>query len=253
MFCIHCYQGVDTEIHNNLVCHIKGINTYDYRIEGLMAEDNSTDRSVLLLHYYNNTFDNLDHSESNGNFPLWGIFIYSMDAPGTLVNNTLITNFYTPPGQESSIQAYYSVSPLNYSLTYSTGFDLGTVSSYFNGFGLGNGATNYPGIDPKYVNNTTSPYDYHFQTGSGCEMGDPNFIDWDDTGSPSGNPNEPNIQNRSRMGCFGGPDWKLGSEQSLIGKLADFYRRHFIPTILKSSGFALLLNYSCPSRIRMYN
>jgi len=43
-------------------------------------------------------------------------------------------------------------------------------------------------------------------SGSQAEYGDPNFIDWDDTGSPSGDPNETDEENRSRMGCFGGPD-----------------------------------------------
>jgi hypothetical protein len=49
-------------------------------------------------------------------------------------------------------------------------------------------------------------YDYTFMSGSQAEYGDPNFIDWDDTGSPSGDPNETDEENRSRMGCFGGPD-----------------------------------------------
>ena len=34
----------------------------------------------------------------------------------------------------------------------------------------------------------------------------PDFLDWDDTGTASGNPNETDPDNRSRMGCFGGPD-----------------------------------------------
>ena len=79
-------------------------------------------------------------------------------------------------------------------------------ADYFGSFIEGDGVTNSPGIDPMYVNNTVEPFDYHFQSGSGCEFGDPNFLDWDDTGTPSGDPLETDINNRSRMGCFGGPD-----------------------------------------------
>ncbi len=205
VFCLHFYASNNADIYNNLICHIEGINDYDYRIEGTMFEGSS---GTNVYDFHNNTIDRLDHSQSNGNFPLRGIFVYAATS-GSEIDNTLITHFYTPAGQTGSIQAYFS-SPANiFEASYSTGHDLGSVTSYFYNFILGDGVTNYPGIDPKYVNNTTSPYDYHFQSGSGCEMGDPDFIDWDDSGSPSGNPNETNIQNRSRMGCFGGPggDW----------------------------------------------
>ncbi|HDS30069.1 MAG TPA: PKD domain-containing protein [Firmicutes bacterium] len=206
VFCLHCYNCNGAYVHNNLICHVKGVNDYDYRIEGMMMEGYSGGDKYQ---YYNNTIDNLDHSQSNGGFPLRGIFIYAGSATDTFINNTIITYFNTPPGYSNSIQVYYS-SPSNlYDISYSTGYNLGTVSNYFVNLIQGNGCTNAPGINPLYVNNTTPPYDYTFQSGSGCEMGDPNFIDWDDSGSPSGDPNETNIENRSRMGCFGGPhgDW----------------------------------------------
>ena len=201
MFCLHCYMCNDIDVNNNLICHIEGVNDYDYRIEGMMIEGYSTNSDY---HYYNNTIDNLDHSQSNGGFSLRGIFIYSSNAPGTYINNTLMTNFYT--GGSSSIQAYFSSPSYLYDVSYSTGYNLGSITDYFYNLVEGDGVVNYPGLDPQYVNNTTSPYDYTFTSGSGCEMGDPNFLDWNDTGTASGNPNEPNEQNRSRMGCFGGPD-----------------------------------------------
>lgn len=203
MFCLHCYNCVNAKVHNNLICHIKGINDYDYRIEALMMEGISGGDKYM---YYNNTIDNLDHSQSNGNFALRGVFIYSTNATGSYINNTLISNFKAPGGQSSNMTAYFSSTSNLYNISYSTAYNMGTITNYFINLILGNGCTNYPGIDPKYVNNTTPPYNYKFQSGSGCEMGDPNFIDWDDTGAPSGNPNEPNINNRSRLGCFGGPD-----------------------------------------------
>jgi hypothetical protein len=202
VFCLHSYNCVNINVHNNLICHIDGINDYDYRIEGMMMEGYSGGAS---FHYYNNTVDELDHSQSNGNFPLRGIFCYDNNAPGTYINNSILTNFMAPAGQGGSIQAFYSTTD-TYPITYSTGYNLGTINNYFYGFITGDGCTNYPGVNPMYVNNTTSPYDYHFQSGSGCEMGDPNFIDFDDTGAPSGNPSESDKENRSRMGCFGGPD-----------------------------------------------
>jgi len=202
MFLLHCYNCTNIDVHNNLICHIKGINDYDYRIEGMMMEGyNETDHDY---HYYNNTVDNLDHSQSNGGFMLRGVFIYNTNAANTDLNNMLLSDFYSGGG--AGVQAYYASYPDIYGVSYSTGHNLDGTTDYFYNFIEGDGVTEYPGIDPQYENNTTPPYDYHFKTGSGCEMGDPNFIDWDDTGSPSGDPDEPDIQNRSRLGCFGGPD-----------------------------------------------
>jgi len=201
VFGIHCYTCNPADVHNNLICHIKGINDYDYRIEAMMMEGYS---GTQEYHYYNNTIDSFDHSTSNGGFSLRGIFIYANSATDTDINNTIMTNF--TPGGYSSVQAYFSSPSYLYDISYSTGYSLGSITDYFYNLNEGDGITNYPGIDPKYVNNTTEPYDYTFQSGSGCEMGDPNFIDWDDTGTPSGDPDETNEENRSRMGCFGGPD-----------------------------------------------
>ncbi len=201
VFGIHCYSCNPADVHNNLICHVEGINEYDYRIEAMMMEGSLT---PCAYYYYNNTIDYFDHSTSNGGFYLRGIFIYTSIGGDSYINNTIMSHFY--PETPHYINAYFS-SPSNlYEVSYSTGYTLGSITDYFHNLIEGDGVTNYPGIDPQYVNNTTEPYDYHFEEGSGCEMGDPNFIDWDDTGSPSGNPNEPDPENRSRMGCFGGPD-----------------------------------------------
>ena len=137
---------------------------------------------------------------------LRGIFIYTPAATNTYINNTIISDFSGPGTYNNNMQVYFSSPADLYTLTYSTAHNMGGTTNYFYNLILGSGATNYPGIDPDYVNNTTSPYNYHFQAGSGCEYGDPSIIDWDDTGTPSGDPDETNLQNRSRMGCFGGPD-----------------------------------------------
>jgi len=202
VFLLHCYRCLDIDVHNNLICHVEGVNDYDYRIEGMMIEGYSGPQEY---HYYNNTIDSLDHSTSDGGFPLRGIFIYANDAPGTYINNTLISNF-DGPGSWSSIQTYFSSPADIYDVTYSTGYNQDAATDYFYNLIEGDGVTEYPGIDPEYIDAVNQPYDYHFQAGSGCEMGDPNFIDWDDTGAPSGNPDEADEENRSRMGCFGGPD-----------------------------------------------
>ena len=200
-FGIHTYKCNPAYVHNNLICHVKGINGGDYRIEAMMMEGYSGDQEY---HLYNNTIDNFDHSESMSNTSLRGIFIYTDQATDTEINNTLMTYFY--PKNPGSIQAYFSSPADLYPVTYSTGYNLGSITNYFYNLIIGDGVVNFPGIDPMYVNNLIEPYDYTFLPGSGCEMGDPNFLDWDDIGTPSGDPDEPDPNNRSRMGCFGGPD-----------------------------------------------
>ena len=51
--------------------------------------------------------------------------------------------------------------------------------------------------------------DYHFPIDSPAQLGNPNFVDFDDSGPPSGDPGNFDPESRSRMGAFGGPfgDW----------------------------------------------
>ena len=56
--------------------------------------------------------------------------------------------------------------------------------------------------DPSYI---SVPTDYDLQTTSTSQYGDPSIVDWDDTGAPSNNPADHDINTRSRMGAFGGP------------------------------------------------
>ncbi|MFH1675592.1 MAG: PKD domain-containing protein [bacterium] len=208
VFLLHVQDSAYAEIKNNLICHIYGINNYDYRINGINIEGYS---GTHEYHVYNNTVDFLDTSTSTASTSPIGLICYSASFfppwTNTYVNNSLVTNIY--PHNAGSAGGFYGTTwdgPVYPSISYCTGYNLSTITNYFgSSWNFGDGITNYPGINPQYVNNTTEPYDYHYQSGSGCEMGDPNFIDWDDTGAPSGNPGETNIQNRSRMGCFGGP------------------------------------------------
>jgi hypothetical protein len=60
--------------------------------------------------------------------------------------------------------------------------------------------------DPLYLDPPNGDHD--LQLVSDGQLGDPTFVDWDDPGMPSGNPVDPNIDTRSRMGCHGGPGGK---------------------------------------------
>ena len=126
----------------------------------------------------------------------------SADIEKSFINNMIASNY----SSSTPVVCSAYLSSLPFGISYSTGYLLADLTSYFSGMKQGDGCIDFPGVDPKYINNTTPPYDYHFQPGSILEYGDPNFVDWDDTGAASGNPAEPNIQNRSRVGCFGGPD-----------------------------------------------
>jgi len=207
LFGVYVQCGLTADIHNNLFCHMECISTYSYRNMVILGENLAF--PCNNLHFYNNTVDHMDMASTTSYGQVMGMIMYSFDlyATNSYCNNTILTNLNAKPS--SYVSAYSGTSTYQYLLSYSTGYNVGSTTNYFTDWILGDGCTNYPGIDPEYINNTTAPYDYHFQSGSGCEMGDPIFIDWDDTGSPSGNPGETNIQNRSRMGCFGGPggDW----------------------------------------------
>jgi hypothetical protein len=51
--------------------------------------------------------------------------------------------------------------------------------------------------------------DYHLPIDSPAQLGDPTFVDYDDSGDPSGDPDNMDPETRSRMGAYGGPggDW----------------------------------------------
>jgi len=214
VFLLHCQDSTTAEIHNNLICHVHGIGNYDYRINGINLEGYS---GFHLYHCYNNTVDTLDTSQSIASTSPIGLIFYSASwcppFTDTYVDNGLVTNLmtkdaamamgYVGTGWNDEINGiwYYP------GIEYCTGYNISASTDFFgNNWDKGDGLVDVPGIDPLFVDNVTEPYDYRFQSGSGCEMGDPNLIDWDDTGTPSGDPDEPNIENRSRMGCFGGPD-----------------------------------------------
>ena len=57
--------------------------------------------------------------------------------------------------------------------------------------------------DPMFID--PGSYNLDIDIASQGQLGDPSFVDWDDTGMPSGDPDDPDPNTRSRMGCHGGP------------------------------------------------
>jgi hypothetical protein len=220
IFSIGEESGID--VHNNLVCHITDSSEYAINLYGAAFHIGYSINHKYS--FYNNTFDKLV-LDNQGSY--WGNtigFTYAWDSDphywpmltDSYVDNALITNLQAS-NPISGITAFFGIAEYNQgsdtwdraSIRYCTGYNLPGLTDYFvpdDGWELGDGLVDAPGVDPQYVNSTVAPYDYHFKPGSLCEYGDPNFLDWDDSGTPSGNPNDPDIQNRSRMGCFGGPD-----------------------------------------------
>jgi hypothetical protein len=56
--------------------------------------------------------------------------------------------------------------------------------------------------NPGYI---SPPGNYDIPPGAASQLGDPSIVDWDDTGTPSNDHNNPDTNKRSRMGAFGGP------------------------------------------------
>ena len=91
---------------------------------------------------------------------------------------------------------------------FSLAYDLSHLT--FSGFAEGVGFLD--DTDPQFINPSSG--DFSFPGTSPAEQGSPYIVDWDDTGDPSGDPDDTDTNTRSRMGCFGGPlgDWTPPSQ-----------------------------------------
>jgi hypothetical protein len=187
----HCDNAT---IYNNLVYNIH-VNS-DYNGAALVTG--------FSLHFcnapvvYNNTVDLLDTVD---NFFINQDFCYFYEeCPNGVFYNNIASNVtdsgWAPDGSSlgRGIQSYLYDLPCDYTLTWN--IDAAYFQQAFPNIGC-------VASDPQYIDPANSEHD--IQITSEGQLGNPTFVDWDDTGTPSGDPANMDPNTRSRMGAFGGP------------------------------------------------
>jgi hypothetical protein len=188
----------DLTIKNNLVHNLKpqapGNSNFMYGFYVI----NCTNPTLA-----NNTLDSLDVTVG---FMIQQVFAYWVEnCTGTTYMNNMATSVYCngwPPPLARGLTAINST----FTAYYCDMWDIGPGSMGGNYYFSGGVLTIDPScisLDPMYVDKATEKYD--LQTTSPAQKGDPSFVDWDDTGAPSGDPANPDMNTRSRMGAYGGP------------------------------------------------
>jgi len=192
-------------IENNLVYDLyaqDADNTYNSAdCRGIMFRMNSYN-NLDGLRIVNNTVDNLTSGEY-----VRGMF-FDIGSSNILTNyeieNNIFSNIQGPAEPDSyySSAAIYVWSPsYDVDLDYSLFYNVDVPDPDYVGVNLGPGVIE--GEDPMYYS------DYHLPLESPAQLGNPDYLDYDDTGPASGDPDDTDPETRSRMGAYGGPggDW----------------------------------------------
>ena len=181
-------------MHNNLVYHIQVWSEGQGAalVTGFSLENCAN--PVL----FNNTVNFLDTVD---NFFINQAFCYFLvECPNGVFYNNIASNVtesgWAPDGSPlgRGVQSYLYELPCDYTLTWNI------EAPYFQ--------EAYPNIgcveaQPLFIDPENGLHD--IEIASQGQLGDPSFVDWDDTGLPSGNPDDDDPSTRSRMGCHGGP------------------------------------------------
>ena len=182
----------DAVIHNNLVYNI--VAKSGGAGASLVTGFKLTDCSDPIL--YNNTVDTLDTTDNFFINQAFGYFIE--DCLNAAFYNNMATNILSsgfPPPLARGIQGVTNPLPCDFTLTWN-------IAAAYYGTAYAN---NYcVSSDPLYLDPQNGDHD--IAAGSSGQLGDPYFVDWDDPETPSGDPGNPDIDRRARMGCHGGPD-----------------------------------------------
>jgi len=150
-------------VKNNLIHHLNGKPNASYYANVYPIYNSGTYNYAGIPHT-NNTIDKIDVGTANVNGLIYGIYLYDSSGYPQDIRGNIMSNFTGPTGRCYGIYKYYAVS--SYPVGYNCGYNLSP--NYYIGSGEVPNTTNVWGSDPKFVNNTTAPYDYHLATGSPC-------------------------------------------------------------------------------------
>ena len=154
--------------------------------------------SAVLPVLYNNTVNFLDTTD---NFFINQAFCFFFEeCPNGVFYNNIAANVtesgWAPDGSSlgRGIQSYLYDLPCDYTLTWNI------KAPYFQQAFPNVGCVS---TQPLFIDPENGLHDIAIT--SDGQLGNPDFVDWDDTGAPSGDPSNPDTNTRSRMGCHGGP------------------------------------------------
>jgi len=196
-----CYisSSAGAVVKNNIIHHIVPHSPGDVNfLEGFHFE-NCTNTEIV-----NNTIDTVDSGDA--------IFInqcYAYIFNGGSVSkfdNNIATHIYSsgfPPPLARGVTG----SSCTVICDFTDVFDIGPGINGANYSGSASAGMGAISATPSYIDPNNEQYD--LSSTSAAQQGDPNFVDWDDTGTPSGNPGNTDKNTRSRMGCHGGPDGEI--------------------------------------------
>ncbi|MFH1676307.1 MAG: hypothetical protein ABIC40_04705, partial [bacterium] len=192
----------DMVIKNNLIYNIKpdaSVGSMGGNLQEGIRFNNCTNATLV-----NNTVDSMDVTAA---FFIQQVFAYRMDnCTGITFSNNMATSLYCNGFPPPLARGVLSVN-CTFTAYACNMWDIGPGGNGQNYYSSGGVLTVDPtciSADPQYSDKING--DYELASASPAQQGDPSFVDWDDTGSPSGNPANTDTNTRSRMGCTGGPD-----------------------------------------------
>jgi hypothetical protein len=189
-------------VHNNVIFSIVPLAAVGYMgavlLEGVHIEN------CINPVIYNNTVSMLDSSHA---FFINQCFAYMIlfSKDGTFYNN-IATHIYSsgwaPDGSPLArgVQSCEELLMCDYTCTFDIKIPSGEGAHYFQ---MASARTGCIDVAPGYIDPASENFDIMY--GGAAQMGHPDYVDWDDTGAPSGDPGNTDPETRSRMGCHGGP------------------------------------------------
>jgi len=198
-YSIEISDSTGITVKNNLVYNIVPHATGNVIFQYVVYISNCTNPIVA-----NNTVHNINSNDAFLN----EAFVYFLeDTSGITFTNNIATTIYAngfPPPMARGVEGVNLPVTCDFCDTY----DIGPGSFY----GADYYGTATPGTgpiydDPLYIDPDNG--DFEISASSPAQQGDPSFVDWDDTGSPSNDPLNTDTNTRSRIGCHGGPGGEL--------------------------------------------
>ena len=188
-------------IKNNLIHHIIPHAGVGYMGAILM-------RGIYLMdcpyvEVTNNTVDNMDSSDG---FSINQVFAYWLeDSTDPTFTDNIATHIYSsgfPPPLARGVQGV----TVPVTCDFSDMYDIGPGANGSAYFGTATPGTGAIYVNPFYIDPNNE--NFELAAASPAQQGDPSFVDWDDTGTPSNDPANTDTNKRSRMGCHGGTGGK---------------------------------------------
>jgi len=196
---VYIVNSMNVVVKNNLIHHVvphAGVGSM-----GGVLMDGFHIEGCLNAEVANNVVDTFDSSDA---FSINQAFAYVFEGGSvSLFTNNIASSIYSSGFPQPLARGVSGTSGCTVICDFTDTYDIGPGSNGTNYYGSASPGVGAISLNPQYINPGNEEYD--ISPGSPARQGDPDFVDWDDTGSPSGDPGNPDENTRSRMGCHGGP------------------------------------------------